>query len=78
MATAQTDMAVQAVMDVSPDQVVDQLSLILATGRVSAIKTGMLHSAETVIAIAHALSDFPAVPLVIDPGGWYHLSAHVC
>ena len=65
--TAQTDMAVHAVTAVSPDQVAQQLSCALATGPVGAIKTGMLHSAETVMAIANVLDDFAAIPLVIDP-----------
>jgi hydroxymethylpyrimidine/phosphomethylpyrimidine kinase len=65
--TAQTDMAVQAVTAITPDHVAQQLSSALATGPVGAIKTGMLHSGETVMAIAKVLSDFVAIPLVIDP-----------
>lgn len=65
--TAQTDMAVHAVTAISPDHVAQQLSSALATGPVGAIKTGMLHSAETVIAVAEVLADFAAVPFVIDP-----------
>lgn len=65
--TAQTDHAVHAVVAVSPDHVAQQLSSALATGRVGAIKTGMLHSGDTVIAIAEVLADFAAIPLVIDP-----------
>lgn len=65
--TAQTDMAVHAVTAISPDHVAQQLSSALATGPVGAIKTGMLHSGETVLAIAEVLTDFAAIPLVIDP-----------
>lgn len=65
--TAQTDLAVHAVVAESPDHVEQQLSSALATGRVGAIKTGMLHSGDTVIAIAEVLADFAAIPLVIDP-----------
>jgi len=65
--TAQTDLAVHAVTALSPDHVAQQLSSALATGPVSAIKTGMLHSAETVIAVAEILADFAATPLVVDP-----------
>ncbi|WP_108880821.1 bifunctional hydroxymethylpyrimidine kinase/phosphomethylpyrimidine kinase [Anderseniella sp. Alg231-50] len=65
--TAQTDMAVHAVTAISPDQVAQQLSAALASGPVGAIKTGMLHSAESVVAIADVLRDFSAIPLVIDP-----------
>lgn len=65
--TAQTNTAVHTVTAVSPGQVAQQLSSALATGQVSAIKTGMLHSAETVAAIAETLYNFAAIPLVVDP-----------
>ena len=65
--TAQTDLAVHAVAAISPDHVAQQLSSALATGPVSAIKTGMLHSRETVLAVAEVLADFATIPLVIDP-----------
>lgn len=65
--TAQTDLAVHAITAISPDQVAQQLSAALATGPVSAIKTGMLHSGETVLAVAEVLAGFAAIPLVIDP-----------
>ncbi|MEM9472207.1 MAG: bifunctional hydroxymethylpyrimidine kinase/phosphomethylpyrimidine kinase [Pseudomonadota bacterium] len=65
--TAQTDNAVQAVLAMPPDQVAQQLSSALASGPVGAIKTGMLHSGETVVAIAKVLQDRTEIPLVIDP-----------
>lgn len=65
--TAQTDRAVQAVAAIPPNEVAQQLSSALANGPVDAIKTGMLHSAETVSAIAKVLRDRPVTPLVIDP-----------
>jgi hydroxymethylpyrimidine/phosphomethylpyrimidine kinase len=65
--TAQTDLAVHAVAAISPDHVAQQLSSALATGPVDAIKTGMLHSSETVLAVAEVLADFATIPLVIDP-----------
>lgn len=65
--TAQTDKAVQSVTALSPDQVARQLSSALASGPVGAIKTGMLHSAETVSMIAKVLQERAAIPLVIDP-----------
>ena len=65
--TAQTDQAVRAVKAISPDHVAQQLSSALATRPVSAVKTGMLHSGETVQAIAEVLADFATIPLVIDP-----------
>lgn len=65
--TAQTDLAVHAVAPMPPDQVAQQLSSAFATGPVGAVKTGMLHSGETVVAVAEVLANFAAVPLVIDP-----------
>jgi len=65
--TAQTDQAVHTVAAVSPDHVARQLSSALATGPVSAVKTGMLHSGETVQAVAEVLAGFTAIPLIIDP-----------
>lgn len=65
--TAQTDLAVHAVTAISPDHVAQQLSAALAAGPVGAIKTGMLHSSETVQAIAEILAGFATIPLVIDP-----------
>jgi hydroxymethylpyrimidine/phosphomethylpyrimidine kinase len=65
--TAQTDQAVHAVTAISANHVAQQLSSALAAGHASAIKTGMLHSGDTVVAIAEVLADFATVPLVIDP-----------
>ncbi len=65
--TAQTDKAVHAVSAMPPDQVAQQLSSALASGPVGAIKTGMLHSGETVMAIAKVLQGRAEIPLVIDP-----------
>ncbi len=65
--TAQTDRAVQSVSAMPPDQVAQQLSSALASGPVSAIKTGMLHSGGTVMAIAKVLQDRAEIPLIIDP-----------
>jgi len=65
--TAQTDKAVQGVTAISPGLVAEQLLTALSDGNVRAIKTGMLHSAETVRAVATVLGDFAAIPLVIDP-----------
>ena len=65
--TAQTDSAVLAVKPVPPEMVAQQLSAALSTGNVAAIKTGMLHSAGTVEAIATRLRDVAGIRLVIDP-----------
>ena len=65
--TAQTDEAVRSVIAIAPDLVAQQLSSALASGPVGAIKTGMLHSGETVSAVASILQDQGATPLVVDP-----------
>ena len=65
--TAQTDLAVHAVTAISPDHVAQQLSSALQSGSVSAVKTGMLHSGDTVQTVAEILADFATIPLVIDP-----------
>ncbi len=65
--TAQTNAAVHAVTAIPPDQVAAQLSAALATGQVCAVKTGMLQSARTIIAVTSILRDFGPLLLVIDP-----------
>ena len=54
---------------IPPGRVADQIRLVLEAFPVAAIKTGMLHSAEIIIAAAKAIA--PAldqgVPLVVDP-----------
>ena len=54
---------------ISPARVADQIRLVLEAFPVAAIKTGMLHSAEIIGAVAKALAPALAqgVPLVIDP-----------
>ena len=59
--TAQTDTRVSDVHPVPPAYVAAQ---VRASGRVSAVKVGMLGSAEIVAAVAAAL---PSAPLVLDP-----------
>ena len=54
---------------IPPERVADQIRLVLEAFPVAAIKTGMLHSAEIIAAVAEAIA--PAlgrgVPLVVDP-----------
>ena len=54
---------------IPPARVADQIRLVLEAFPVAAIKTGMLHSAEIIAAVAEAI--MPAldsgVPLVVDP-----------
>src|SRR5271163_3911794 len=52
-----------------PQRVADQIRLVLEAFPVAAIKTGMLHSAEIISAVAKAIAPALAqgVPLVVDP-----------
>ncbi len=54
---------------VPPERVADQIRLVLEAFPVAAIKTGMLHSAEIIAAVAKAIAPALAqsVPLVVDP-----------
>src|SRR5271156_3641902 len=54
---------------IPPARVADQIRLVLEAFPVAAIKTGMLHSAEIIAAVAEAIIPAMAkgVPLVVDP-----------
>src|SRR5471030_1421102 len=54
---------------IPPGRVADQIRLVLKAFPVAAIKTGMLHSAEIIAAVAKAIAPALAqgVPLVVDP-----------
>ncbi len=58
---------VRAVHPVPVEIVIDQISLLLESFPVAAIKTGMLFSAAHVTAIAEILENYPHISLVIDP-----------
>jgi hydroxymethylpyrimidine/phosphomethylpyrimidine kinase len=64
---SETANIVRAVHPVPPDIVADQLSLMLESFPVRAIKTGMLFSAAHVEAAAAILARHPGIPLVVDP-----------
>jgi hydroxymethylpyrimidine/phosphomethylpyrimidine kinase len=64
---SETANIVRAVHPVPVEIVCDQISLLLESFPVAAIKTGMLFSAAHVLAVAHVLKNFPQIPLVIDP-----------
>jgi len=65
--TAQTDREVRAIELMPPPVVQAQISAALATGRVAAIKIGMLGSRAIVAAVAAAIPPRERVPLVLDP-----------
>ena len=64
--TAQVPGRVVGVSPVDPEHLRDQLSLLLETYPIAAIKTGMLYSAPLMRVVADVLVASPA-PLVVDP-----------
>jgi hydroxymethylpyrimidine/phosphomethylpyrimidine kinase len=64
---SETANIVRAVHPVPVEIVGDQVSLMLESFPVQAIKTGMLFSAAHVVAVAEILRNFPQIPLVVDP-----------
>lgn len=64
---SETANVVRAVHPVPLDVVRDQVSLLLESFPVAAVKTGMLFSAAHVAAVAEILRAYPHVQLVVDP-----------
>jgi len=64
---SETANVVRAVFPVPVDVVTDQVSLLMDSFPVAAIKTGMLYSAGHVMAVAEILRRYPGIPLVVDP-----------
>lgn len=58
---------IEAVHPLDTDWLVDQARVLLEDMRVDAFKVGALGSIDQVSAIAEVLSDYPEVPLVLDP-----------
>ena len=65
--TAQTDARVLAVHRVPAAHVRAQIEAAFAARRIGAVKIGMLVDAVTLQAVADALGNAPAVPVVLDP-----------
>ena len=65
--TVQSDSEVTAVHPVPPDTVRAQIEAALATGRVGAIKIGMLGTRAIALAVAACLPPREQVPIVLDP-----------
>lgn len=65
--TVQDTRGVEAIYPVDSDCVTDQARRLLEDMRVSAFKLGVLGSSDSVSAIAEILSDYPEVPVVLDP-----------
>lgn len=65
--TAQNTLGVQGVLPIPPDFVQAQIQSVLSDLPVAAIKTGMLATADIIVAVVDALANFPRIPLVVDP-----------
>ena len=65
--TVQDTIGVEGVLAIDSDWVADQARALLEDVPVDAFKVGVLGSVENIAAIAEILSDYPDVPLVLDP-----------
>lgn len=65
--TAQNTQGVFGIYEVPPDFIAQQMRLVLADIGADAIKTGMLHSAGVIETVAEVLTEYPDIPLVLDP-----------
>jgi hydroxymethylpyrimidine/phosphomethylpyrimidine kinase len=65
--TVQDTSGVDDVLPIDPEWVVDQARAMLEDVPVAAFKIGLLGSVENIAAIAEILSDYPDIPLVLDP-----------
>lgn len=65
--TVQDSAGVEEVLPLDPDWVADQARCVLEDMPVQAFKIGLLGSVEIMAAVAEVVSDYPDVPLVLDP-----------
>ncbi len=65
--TAQNTTGVYGVIDTPPEFVSQQIDLCLSDIGADCIKTGMLHNANLITAIAESLQAYPKIPLILDP-----------
>ena len=65
--TVQDTAGVEEVMALDSDWVSDQARLVLEDMAVAAFKIGLMGSIENVAAIAEIISDYPDIPLILDP-----------
>tara|TARA_B100000686_G_scaffold323874_1_gene379034 strand:- start:8724 stop:9545 length:822 start_codon:yes stop_codon:yes gene_type:complete len=65
--TVQNTVGVDDVMALDPRWVVDQARAVLEDMSVHAFKIGMLGSIENIVAIAKIVSEYPDIPIVLDP-----------
>jgi hydroxymethylpyrimidine/phosphomethylpyrimidine kinase len=60
-------MGVEDVMPIDAEWVTDQARCVLEDMPVAAFKLGVLGSMEVITAVAEVVSDYPEVPLILDP-----------
>jgi len=65
--TVQDTLGVEGVQAIDADWVNDQARRLLEDMPVDAFKIGVLGSVENIAAVAEVLSDYPDVPLILDP-----------
>ncbi|OGA23161.1 MAG: hydroxymethylpyrimidine/phosphomethylpyrimidine kinase [Betaproteobacteria bacterium RIFCSPLOWO2_02_FULL_67_26] len=65
--TIQDTMGVDDVSPIDAEWVIDQARCVLEDMPVAAFKVGLLGNLEQIAAIAEVVSDYPEVPLVLDP-----------
>ena len=65
--TVQDTRGVEGMLVIEADWVADQARRLLEDMPVAAFKLGVLGSAENVTAVAEILSDYPDVPVILDP-----------
>jgi hydroxymethylpyrimidine/phosphomethylpyrimidine kinase len=65
--TAQDTRGVHGVVGVDPAFIQQQMRLVLNDIGADCIKTGMLHNAEVIAAVAEVLAEVPDIPAVVDP-----------
>ena len=65
--TVQDTTGVEDVMPLDAEWVADQARCILEDVPVAVVKLGVLGSVESIAAIAEIVSDYPEIPLVLDP-----------
>jgi hydroxymethylpyrimidine/phosphomethylpyrimidine kinase len=65
--TVQDTLGVEGVQALDAEWVADQARCLLEDMPVDAFKIGMLGSVENIAAIAEVLSDYPDVPVILDP-----------
>ena len=65
--TVQDTVGVEGVLALDPGWIVDQARVLLEDMPVAAFKIGLIGSVENIAAVAEIVSDYPDIPLVLDP-----------